>query len=111
MPIFPHRQCFHRPGPGQTAPMKLAFIPVSILGGLLAGLIGQKVFDAIWGKVDEQEPPQPDHREVSLAKLAIALIIEGAIFRLVKGLFDHAARRGFARMTGAWPGEEQPDRA
>jgi hypothetical protein len=91
--------------------MKLAFIPVSILGGLLAGLIGQKVFDAIWAKVDEQEPPQPDQRLVSVPKLAIALIIEGAIFRLVKGLFDHAARRGFARMTGAWPGEEQPDRA
>jgi hypothetical protein len=91
--------------------MKFAFIPVSILGGLLAGLIGQKVFDAIWGKVDEQEPPNPEHREVRLAKLAVALIIEGAIFRLVKGLFDHAARRGFARMTGSWPGEEAPEKA
>ena len=91
--------------------MKVAFIPVSILGGILAGLIGRKVFDVIWGKVDEQEPPQPDHREVSLAKLAIALLIEGAIFRLVKGLFDHAARRGFARMTGTWPGEEAPGEA
>jgi hypothetical protein len=30
---------------------------------------------------------------------------------LVKGLFDHAARRGFARITGDWPGEEAPDRA
>ncbi len=91
--------------------MKLVFIPVSILGGLLAGLIGQKVFDAIWGKVDKQEPPQPDQREVSLPKLAAALIIQGAIFRLVKGLFDHAARRGFARMTGEWPGEEAPKKA
>ncbi|HSD23350.1 MAG TPA: DUF4235 domain-containing protein [Solirubrobacterales bacterium] len=86
-------------------------MPISILGGLLAGLIGQKVFDAVWGKVDEKEPPQPDHREVKIGKLAIALIIEGAIFRLVKGLFDHAARRGFARMTGEWPGEEAPERA
>ena len=93
------------------APMKLAFIPVSVLGGILAGFLGQKAFDAIWGKVDAQEPPQPEHRQVSLAKLAIALLIEGAIFRLVKGMFDHAARRGFARMTGAWPGEEEPDRA
>ncbi|HEX3292124.1 MAG TPA: DUF4235 domain-containing protein [Solirubrobacterales bacterium] len=91
--------------------MKLAFIPVSVLGGILAGLIGQKVFEAIWGKVDEEEPPQPDHRQVSLPKLAIALAIEGAIFRLVKGLFDHAARRGFARMTGAWPGEDAPEKA
>ena len=91
--------------------MKLAFIPISILGGLLAGLISRRVFDAIWGKVDEQEPPQPEHREISLAKLAVALLIEGAIFRLVKGMFDHAARHGFARMTGAWPGEEHPEEA
>jgi hypothetical protein len=91
--------------------MKLVFIPISIIGGLLAGAIGRKAFDAIWGKVDEHEPPQPEHREISLGKLAIALIIEGAIFRLVKGLFDHAARRGFARMTGEWPGEEEPEKA
>jgi hypothetical protein len=91
--------------------VKVAFVPISILGGLLAGFLGQKVFDAIWGKVDEREAPQPEHREVSIAKLVIALAIEGAIFRLVKGLFDHAARRGFARMTGEWPGEESPERA
>jgi hypothetical protein len=91
--------------------MKLVFIPISILGGLLAGLIGQKAFEAIWAKVDQEEPPEPEHREVNFAKLAIALLIEGAIFRLVKGLFDHAARRGFARMTGAWPGEESPEKA
>jgi hypothetical protein len=91
--------------------MKIVFIPISVLGGLVAGFIGQKVFDAIWGKVDDHEPPQPEYREVSLVKLAIALLIEGAIFRLAKGLFDHAARRGFARMTGTWPGEEEPERS
>ncbi len=91
--------------------MKIVFIPISILGGLLAGFVGQKAFDAIWGKVDEREPPQPDDREASLGKLALALVIEGAIFRLVKGLVDHGARQGFARMTGEWPGEKQPDRA
>jgi hypothetical protein len=90
--------------------MKLAFIPISVLGGILAGLIGQKVFDAIWGRVGQEEPPQPEHREISVGKLAIALFLEGAIFRLAKGLFDHAARRGFARMTGSWPGEEEPER-
>jgi Protein of unknown function (DUF4235) len=91
--------------------MKLAFLPISILGGILAGILARKGFDAIWGKVDEEEPPQPEHREVRLAKLVIALAIEGAIFRVVKGLFDHGVRRGFARMTGTWPGEESPDRA
>jgi hypothetical protein len=38
-----------------------------------------------------------------------ALAIEGAIFRAVKGAFDHYARVSFARFTGTWPGEEQPE--
>jgi Protein of unknown function (DUF4235) len=91
--------------------MKVIFVPVSLIGGILAGALSRKAFDMLWGKVDEEEPPQPEHREVSLPKLAVALVLEGAIFRLVKGMFDHGARAGFARWTGAWPGEETPEKA
>jgi hypothetical protein len=91
--------------------MKIAFLPVSILGGILAGVLARKTFDVVWAKVDEEEPPQPDHRQASITKLVLALLVEGAIFRLVKGLFDHGARRGFERLTGEWPGDEHPDRA
>lgn len=89
--------------------MKVVFVPISIAGGLLAGVIGQKVFERLWGLVDEEEPPDPKHRDIKLLKLAVALILEGAIFRLLRGLFDHGARRGFARMTGSWPGEQSPE--
>jgi Protein of unknown function (DUF4235) len=88
---------------------KLLFIPFSIAGGLLAGLLSKKVFDVVWGLVDKEEPPDPKHREASWAKLIAALVLEGAIFRAVRGLFDHGARRGFARVTGTWPGEERPE--
>jgi hypothetical protein len=27
----------------------------------------------------------------------------------VRGLVDHYARRGFAALTGSWPGEERPE--
>ncbi|CAN5487278.1 hypothetical protein BH20ACT15_BH20ACT15_03820 [soil metagenome] len=91
--------------------MKFAFLPVSILGGFLAAMVGQRIFEQVWALVDEEEPPDAKHREIGVVKLAIALIIEGAIFRLIRGLFDHGARRGFARYTGAWPGEEAPDEA
>ncbi len=88
--------------------MKFAFMPISIAAGLLAGLAGQKVFDRLWGLVDDEEPPRPEHREFSWPKLIAALLFEGAIFRLVKGLTDHGARRSFAKATGSWPGEEAP---
>jgi hypothetical protein len=87
---------------------KLIFLPFSIGGGLLAGLIGKKVFEAIWGVIDDHEPPKAEHREVSLPKLVAALAIEGALFALIRGLVDHASRHAFTRVTGAWPGEERP---
>lgn len=89
--------------------MKLIFIPISIVAGLIAGMVGQKIFEKIWGLVDDEEPPDPKHREFQWKKLLAALLVEGAIFRLIKGLTDHGARRSFARVTGSWPGQEAPE--
>lgn len=88
---------------------KVTFLPVSIGAGLLAGLIGKKLFGVIWGAIDDQEPPNASHRDVSVPKLVVALLIEGALFSLIKGLVDHGSRRAFARVTGDWPGDQQPD--
>ncbi len=90
--------------------MKFIFTPISIVVSLLAGIAGKKIFEQIWGLVDEEEPPRPEHREFSWPKLIAALVVEGAIFRLVKGLVDHGTRTTFARATGSWPGEEAPER-
>lgn len=91
--------------------MKLVFTPIGIVAGLLAGLLGQKIFERLWELFDEEEPPSPEHREFSWPKLIGALLVEGAIFRLVKGLVDHGTRRSFAKATGRWPGEERPESA
>jgi Protein of unknown function (DUF4235) len=88
--------------------MKVMFLPVSIGTGLLAGLIGKKLFGVIWGAIDDQEPPRAEHRQVNVLKLIAALLIEGALFSLIKGLIDHGSRHAFARVAGAWPGDEQP---
>ncbi len=89
--------------------MKLIYLPIGILSGLLAGLIAKKIFEQLWGVIEDREPPDAEHREVEYPKLAAALLLEGAIFRLVRGLVDHEARRGFQRFTGVWPGEEAPE--
>jgi len=86
--------------------MKLAFAPIGILAGLLAGFAAQKGFQRIWAILDEEKPPDPNDREARLSKLVPALLVEGAIFRLTKGLVDRGARGGFARLTGIWPGDE-----
>ena len=91
--------------------MKFAFMPIGIAAGLLAGQASKKVFDFVWGKFDEEDAPRPKHREIDFVKLVPALLIEGALFRIVRGFVDHASRRGFARLTGTWPGDERPDPA
>jgi hypothetical protein len=88
---------------------KLLFIPVSLVGGLLAGVVSRKAFDQIWGLIDEDEPPEGKHRDIDWRKLLLAAAIQGAIFRAVKEVADHYSRRAFARTTGSWPGEERPE--
>ena len=88
---------------------RLIFVPLSVGGSLLAGLLGKKVFEQIWGMIDKEEPPHPEHRQISVPKMLIALALEGAIFRMTKGALDHWARRSFERFMGTWPGEEEPE--
>lgn len=85
--------------------MKLIFMPVGIVAGLVAGMLGKKAFEKLWAVIDDEDPPEPDQRDAPTAKLLAALAVEGAIFRLVKGMTDYGARRAFAGATGTWPGE------
>jgi hypothetical protein len=99
-----------RHGDGYTFPgVKLLFIPFSIAGGLVAGFLGKKVFEGLWGVIDDQEPPDAEHREISFAKMLIAAALEGAIFKATRAAMDHQSRRAFAGVTGSWPGEEAPE--
>jgi Protein of unknown function (DUF4235) len=86
--------------------MKLLFAPLGVAAGLVAGLVAQKAFERLWAAFDEEGPPEPGQRDASYPRLIGALMVEGAVFRLTKGVVDHGTRRAFARATGRWPGEE-----
>ena len=88
---------------------KLFFIPVSLGASLAAGFVSKKVFDGLWGLVDEEEPPSGKHRDIDWRKLLLAAAVQGAIFRVVKEASDHYSRRAFERTTGSWPGAERPE--
>jgi hypothetical protein len=92
-----------------VAPGKILFIPVGIAGGMVAGMVGRKVFDFTWSRISDQDVPAPEQRETSWGELAGALALEGAISRLSRGLVERGARVGFFRATGTWPGDEKPE--
>jgi hypothetical protein len=85
------------------------FTPIGVVVGLVAGQISKKIFDKVWGLIKDEEAPRPKHREVPLGTLVLALLVEGAIARVVRGMVDHGTRHGWAQLTGEWPGEERPE--
>ena len=89
--------------------MSLLFRPIGIVLGIVAGMGARKVFDAIWGRISDEEAPNPEHREIDWRKFVAAMLVEGAIFRLIRGFVDHHSRRAFAGLTGTWPGQEEPE--
>ncbi|HET6997824.1 MAG TPA: DUF4235 domain-containing protein [Solirubrobacterales bacterium] len=86
--------------------MKFLFAPVGIVAGLIAGFAAQKAFERLWSVIDDEDPPEPDNRDAPWLKLLAALALEGAIFRIAKGLTDRGARSGFTAVIGRWPGED-----
>jgi hypothetical protein len=89
-----------------TGMKSLAFRPVSVLLGFIAAMLAKQVFERLWALVDEEPPPAPDQRTAPSSKLIPALILQGAVFFLVRGLVDRGSRSVFARTTGEWPGEK-----
>jgi hypothetical protein len=89
--------------------VKLLFIPISVTSGLLAGFVSKKLFEQLWGVIDDREPPEAEHRSASWGKVLLAAALQGAVFRGTRALVDRGSRNAFANVTGTWPGKERPE--
>ena len=79
--------------------------------GFAAGMLGKKVFDFVWTKLDDEDPPSPDDPEANFRRLMVASVLEGAVFTATRTATDRGARRAYFSLTGSWPGtpEEQEE--
>jgi hypothetical protein len=86
--------------------MKFAYKPfgvlASVLGGLLAGMIFKRIWQAIAG---EDDSPNATDRDRGWGEILAAAAVEGALFGAVKAAVGRAGAKGFERATGTWPGE------
>ncbi|CAN5606169.1 hypothetical protein BH10ACT11_BH10ACT11_14250 [soil metagenome] len=86
---------------------KVAFTPISIVSGLVAGFAASKLFELLWSKIDDEEAPEANQQEVAWGKLMLAMAIDGALFRVVRAATDRGTRVAYHRATGAWPGDDE----
>lgn len=89
--------------------MGILYKPIGIILGLLAGMAGRQLFNFIWGKIDEEEPPEPTTEETTWVKVLGAAAIQGITFRVVRTAVDRYGAIGWRYLTGVWPGEKRPE--
>jgi len=85
---------------------KLAYRPIGLVGGIVAGTVSGIVFKQVWKAVaDKDDAPSALQSEYSMKEVVLAAAIQGAIFAATKAAIDRAGARGFKHLTGEWPGD------
>jgi hypothetical protein len=91
--------------------MKILYKPFGLVLGLLAGLLSQKVFNAVWGIFDKEEPPKPTTEEADWPKVIAAAAVQGVVFRVMRATVDRLGAQGVRYFTGFWPGEKRQEKS
>ena len=76
---------------------------VSVLGGVLAGVIFKRVWKVAF---KEDDAPKATDADRSWREILLAATLQGAIFGLVKAAVDRGTAEGTRKLTGVWPGDE-----
>lgn len=85
---------------------KLAYRPIGLVGGILAGTISRAIFRTVWKEVARKDDaPSALQSEYSTKEVLLAAAIQGATFAVTKAAIDRAGAQGFTKLTGSWPGD------
>ena len=91
--------------------MKLIYKPFGIVSGILAGFVAKKLFEAVWGIFDNEEPPTATTLQTTWPKVIGAAAVEGVAFKVTRAAVNRVGAQGFAHLTGFWPGEKAPGKS
>jgi hypothetical protein len=89
--------------------MKLIYKPFGIIFGIIAGLLSTRIFDAIWARFDDEEPPNATTKEATTGKVLGAAVLQGVVFSGTRAAVDRWGAKGFYRLTGLWPGDKRQE--
>lgn len=83
---------------------KAVYKPLSLLSGVLGGVLAGALFSRIWRAVaHEDEAPEPTALDHRTREVLIAAALHGAVFGLVKAATDRMTAKGYRRITGDDP--------
>jgi Protein of unknown function (DUF4235) len=89
--------------------MKAVYKPIGLILGLLSGLVGKKIFDFVWEKLDDEDPPKGTTKNAPWGKIFAAAALQGMIFKATRVIVDRQGANAWYHLTGSWPGEQRPE--
>jgi hypothetical protein len=91
----------------EKAMIKLMYKPVGMLVSVLGGMLAGVIFKRVWKiAAREDDAPKATDARRGWREVLRAAAVQGAIFAVVKAAVDRAAAAGTRKLTGVWPGEE-----
>jgi hypothetical protein len=87
----------------------LIYKPIGFALGIIAGLLGRRLFNLAWTKIDDEDPPKGTTEIAPWAKVVGAAALQGVIFKVTRVVVDRYGAIGWRYLTGAWPGEKRAD--
>jgi Protein of unknown function (DUF4235) len=89
--------------------VKLAYKPLGLIVSVLGGLLAGAVFNKLWGLLAAGgEAPDATDATATWRQVLLAAALQGAVFGGVKALVDRAGAHGYQKVTGTWPGRGEP---
>lgn len=91
--------------------IKVLYKPITIVLGIVAGLLAGKVMATVWDKVgdDSDVPPDPEQKDTNWRMVLLGAALQGAIYATVKAAVKRGGAQGVEKMTGTWPGKTAAD--
>ncbi len=89
--------------------MGLIYKPFGAILGVFAGLLGRRLFNVVWERFDDEDPPKGTTQQTTWAKLVGAAALQGVVFKVTRVVVDRYGAIGWHYLTGAWPGKKRPD--
>ena len=85
----------------------ILYKPLGIAAGVTGGLVAGAIFKQVWQRVaGDADAPNATDKNRGWGEIVLAAAIQGAIFGGVKALLDRGGAKGFERLTGEWPGND-----
>lgn len=84
---------------------RIAYKPVGLALGMVAGAIAGMAFDRIWRLLPGtgDDPPQAIDKDRNVAEILVAAALQGAVFAVVRAAVDRGGAHVVRRITGHWP--------